>query len=74
MYFPDNFNFKSLYIYPDILSATFNEVHSENNATEKQEIWIKQNNGYECLVIDNVDSMQYKEQQLGFGDHEMMTN
>jgi hypothetical protein len=32
----------------------------------------KQNNGYEYLVIGNVDSMQYMEQQLGFGDHEMM--
>jgi hypothetical protein len=71
-YYPDTFYFKRLYLYPDILSAIFNEAHSRNSEVEKQKIWIKQNDGYEYLVIGNVDPMQYKEEQLGFGDHEMM--
>ena len=71
MLFPETIE-KSLYIYPDILSAIFNEAYNRDNEEEKQEIWIKQNDGYEYLVIGNVDSMQYTEQVLGFGDHEKM--
>jgi hypothetical protein len=67
-YFPETFNFKPLYIYPDILSAIFNEAYNRDNEGEEQEIWIKQNDGYEYLVIGNVELQQ----ELGFGGHEMM--
>lgn len=71
-YYPPTFDFKSLYLYPDILSAVFDETNSRNTGTEKQKVWIKQNDGYEYLVIGNTDPLQYKEQELGFGDREMM--
>jgi hypothetical protein len=67
-YFPETFNFKPLYIYPDILSAIFNEAYNRDNEGEEQEIWIKQNDGYEYLVIGNAELQQ----ELGFGGNEMM--
>jgi hypothetical protein len=75
-YYPPKFDFRSFYLYPDILSAIFNEAHSRNNGTVRQVVRIKENNGYEYLVIDNLESLPHymggKEQELGFGDHEMM--
>jgi hypothetical protein len=74
--YPDKFDFKSLYLYRDVLSAIFNEAHNRNNKLAGQKVWIKGNNGYEYVVIGNLDSvpdyMGGKEQELGFGDHEMM--
>jgi hypothetical protein len=75
-YYPDKFDFKSLYLNPDILSAIFNEAHNRNNKLTGQKVWIKGNNGYEYVVIGNLDSVSHyvggKEQELGFGDHEIM--
>ncbi|MGC1928819.1 MAG: hypothetical protein WA667_07570 [Candidatus Nitrosopolaris sp.] len=77
-HYPDKFDrfVKSLYLYPDILSAIFNEAHSRNNGTVRQNVRIRENSDYKYLVIGNLESLpDYlggKEQVLGFGDHEMM--
>ena len=72
-YYPDKFDrfVKSLYLYPDILYAIFNEAHSRNNGIVRQKVRIKKNNDYEYLVISNLESrpsyMGGNEQELGFG-------
>lgn len=74
-YYPPKFDFRSLYLYPDILSAIFNEVHSRNNGTAIQNVRIREYSDYKYLVIGNLESPGYmggKEQELGFGDNEMM--
>ena len=75
--YPLTFDFRSLYLYPDILSAIFNEAHSRNNGTAIQKVRIRENSDYKYLVIGNLESlpayMGGKEQELAFGDHEMMS-
>jgi len=58
-YFPPKFEFKSLYLYPEILAEIFKEANNRINGKKEQRVRIKENNDYKYVVIDNQDPLKH---------------
>jgi len=69
-YYPDEFDFNSLYIYPTILSEIFQEVNNRDNNKKQQEIWKNEIAGYWDLKIGEPNSSTGT--TIALGDKEMM--
>jgi hypothetical protein len=70
--YPRRFDFKSLYLHPQIAWQVFQETNNRNNMNENRIFSVKQVSDYTYLVIRSTDPASYEEELLAAGDAEMM--